>query len=91
MIMKMEKCWDFMHYCVFMHWRIPIFLHDSTNAYTTRQENVHYVYHNAIVTVVIPNGCLTSITLKNARPTRKGAQEVYKLFRGSILARVGRV
>ena len=32
-----------------MHWRIPLFLHDGTNTYTTRQENDYYVLHNAAV------------------------------------------
>ena len=31
-----KKSWDFMHYCVIMHWRLPLFLHDSTYAYAAR-------------------------------------------------------
>ena len=46
---------------------IPLFLHDSTDVYTAGQENVHYVYHNAVLTVAIPNGCSTSTLPKNAR------------------------
>ena len=52
MIIKMEKCWDLMHYCVLMHWGIHLLLYDSTNAYSTRQRNDHYVYHNAAKTMV---------------------------------------
>ena len=44
-----------------------------TDAYTMRQENDHYVYHN-IATVAIPNVCLTSATLENAHLTMKGAR-----------------
>ena len=44
-----------------------------TYAYTMRQENDHYVYHN-IATVAIPNECLTSVTPENAHPTMKGAR-----------------
>ena len=36
-----------MHYCVFMHWGIPLTLHNSTDEYVTRQEYDHYGYHNA--------------------------------------------
>ena len=50
MIMKMEKYWDLMHYCVLMHWGIPFTLHDNTDAYVTRQENNHYGYNNAMMT-----------------------------------------
>ena len=55
MIIKVEKCWDLMHYCVLMHRGIPLFLHDRTNVYTTRQGNVYYVCHNPVVTVTTPN------------------------------------
>ena len=44
MIMKMEKGWDL------MHWWIPLTLHDSADAYVTRQENNHYDYHNVAMT-----------------------------------------
>ena len=60
-----------MHYCVFMHWRISLFFHDSTNTYTTRQESVLYVYHNAAVTVVIANGCLASTAPRECSPDQK--------------------
>ena len=70
--MKLEKCWDLMHYCVFMHWRILLFLHDSMDAYTTKQGNVHYIYHNVVVTVAIPNWCLTSTTPGECSPNQKG-------------------
>ena len=39
-----------MHYCVLMHWGIPLTLHDSTNVYVTRQEYDHYGYHNVVMT-----------------------------------------
>ena len=84
MITKMEKYWNLMHYCVLLHRG----LHDSTNAYATRQGNDLYVYHNAVVTVVIPNGCPLSIATRECSPDHKGAQEVCKLTGGSILARV---
>ena len=54
----------------------------GTNAYITRYENDHYVYHNAAMTTAIPNRC--SQLLENARPTRKRAQKVCKLTGGSI-------
>ena len=41
---------------------IPLFLDDSTDAYTTRLGNVHYVYHNVAVMVAIPNRCSASTT-----------------------------
>ena len=88
MIMKMEKCWDLMHYCVLLHRGIPLLLHDSTNAYATRQGNDLYIYHNALVTVVIPNGCPPSTTTKECSPDQKGAQQVCKLTGGSMLARM---
>ena len=47
---------------------ILLFLHDSTDAYTTRQGNAHYIYHNVVVTVVILNGCLTSIAPREYSP-----------------------
>ena len=53
-----EKYWDLMHY-VFMHWGIPLFHHESRDAYTTKQENYHYILHNAAVTVTNSNGCST--------------------------------
>ena len=40
---EMKKCRGLVHYCVLMHWGIPFILHDSTDAYATRQENDHYV------------------------------------------------
>ena len=43
--MEMEKYWDLMHYCVLMHREIPLFLHDSTNANATRQENDHLMHY----------------------------------------------
>ena len=39
-----------MHYSVLMHWGIPLTLHDSMDAYVTRQEYDHYGYHNAAMT-----------------------------------------
>ena len=53
-----------LNYCVFMHQGIPLLFHDSTDAYATRQENDHYVYHNVVMTVVISNGCPISTTTK---------------------------
>ena len=45
--------------------------YDSTDTYTTRQENDHYIYYNG-TTVAIPKGCLSTIVLENASPTNKG-------------------
>ena len=39
-----------MHYCVLMHWRIPLTLHESTDTYVMRQENNHSGYHNVVMT-----------------------------------------
>ena len=50
-----------MHYCV----RIG---HDSTDVYATRQGNDHYIYHNAAVTVAIPNECLRSTATREFSP-----------------------
>ena len=61
-----------MDYCEFMHWEIPLFLHDSTYAYTTRQRNVHYVYHNVVVAVAFPIGCPTSIAPEEYSSDQKG-------------------
>ena len=43
---------------------IPLLLHNSTDAYTTRQGNNHYIHHNVVVMVAIPNGCPTSTTTR---------------------------
>ena len=59
MILKMEKCWDFMHYCVLMHWGIALCLHNGTNVYTNEERNDHYVLHNAAMMVTGSNGCST--------------------------------
>ena len=91
MIMKMEKYWNLMHYCVFMHRGIPLLLHNSTDTYTMRQGNDHYVYHNAAMMAAIPNGCMTSTTTRECSPDQKGVQEVCELTDVSILARVDRV
>ena len=32
-----------MHYCVLMHWGIPLCLHNGTNVYTNEERNDHYV------------------------------------------------
>ena len=50
---------------------IPLLLHDSTDAYTRRQRNYHYVYHNATMMVVIPNGCPTSTATQKCLPDQK--------------------
>ena len=76
---------------MFMHGEISLFLHDSTNAYTTRQGSNHYVYHNVAVMVAISNGCLESTTPRECSPTGKGAQEMCEPTGVSILARVNRV
>ena len=60
--------------------------HDSTDAYATRQENDHYVYHNTIVTVAIPNRCPASTVTRKCSPDKKGTQEVCELTGGSIPA-----
>ena len=50
MIMKMEKYWDLMYYCVLMHWGIPLILHDNMDSYVSRQKNDHCGYHDAAMT-----------------------------------------
>ena len=35
-IIKIKKYWDLMYYCVLMHRRIPLFLHDNMDAYVNR-------------------------------------------------------
>ena len=72
-----------MHYCVYMHWGIPLS--------TTRQENVHYVYHNVAVMITILMGVQHQQLPVNAHSTRKGAKEVCEPTDGFILARVDRV
>ena len=69
-----------------MHREISSY-YDGTDEYVTRQENDHYVYHNAMK-VAIPNRCLSTKTPENVRPTKKGVQEVCKPTGGSILAHV---
>ena len=73
-----------------MHWG-TLFPRDSTDAYTTRQGNVHYVYHNTVVTVAIPYGCSASKAPGECSLDQKGAEEVCELTSGSIFARVDRV
>ena len=84
----MEKCWNLIHYCVLMHRGILLFLHDSSDTYATRQRNVHYVCHNAAVTIATPNGCPTSTTTKECSPEKKMAQEVCESTSRFTLARV---
>ena len=66
------KMLELMHYCVFMHWEILIFLHESTDAYTTRQGNVYNVYYNVVVTVAISNRCLASTASGECSLDQKG-------------------
>ena len=71
MMMKMDKCWDLMHYFVLMHRGIPLLLHDSTDAYGTRQETI------IMFIIMLPwrSLFLTNVwhqqLLENTRPTRK--------------------
>ena len=44
---------------VLMHWGIPLFHHEGTDTYTTKQVKYHYVLHNAAVMVTNSNGCPT--------------------------------
>ena len=74
---------DLVHHCV-LHALGNLPIYDNTDAYVMRQENDHYVYHNAVM-ITIRTGYL-KITLENAIPTRKGIQEVCKLIVGTILA-----
>ena len=78
-------------HCVFMHQGYPFSFYDSTNMYTTRQENDRYVYHNVAMTVVIPNGRTASTTTRECSFDQKWAPEVCESTGGSIIARVGRV
>ena len=57
-----------MHYCVLMYGGISLLIHDSTDAYATRQGNNHYIYHNATVSVAIPNEYLTSTATRECSP-----------------------
>ena len=45
-MLKIKKYWDL------MHWKTLLFHHEGTDAHITRQENNHYVLHNAAVTAV---------------------------------------
>ena len=83
--MKIEKCWDLMHYCMLMHSGIPHIFYNSTDAYATRQRNDHYVYHNGVVTVAIPNGCRHHQLPKNARSTKKGPRRCANWLVGPYL------
>ena len=80
-----------MHYCVLMHQEIPLLLHVSTNAYTTRQGNNYYVYHNVVLKVAISNGCPASTVARECSTDHKGTQKVCEPTDGSILARVDHV
>ena len=51
----------------------PFSFYDSMDAYSTRQENDHYVYHNATMTVTIPNGCLASTNTRECSPDQEKA------------------
>ena len=53
---------------------IPLFLHDSTGAYATRQGNDHYFYHNAAMTVATSNGCPTSTVTRECSLDQKKDQ-----------------
>ena len=57
-ILKTEKYYDLMHYVYSCIGGIPLFHHEGTNAYTTRQVKYRYVLHNAAVTVTNSNGRL---------------------------------
>ena len=64
--------------------------YDVMIMYVMRQENDHYVYHNA-ATIAISNGCPTSTTPENARLTKKVTQKMCESTGRLILARVGHV
>ena len=72
-----------------MHWGITLFLHDGTNTYITRQENDHYVLHNAAVTTTTSNRCPTYRAHRVCSPDKKRGLAVCEPTGGSILARVG--
>ena len=44
----------------------------DTDTYVMRQENDHYVYHNADTIVAIPNRCPTSTTIRECSFDKKG-------------------
>ena len=67
-IIKMERYWDLIHYCVLMHRGITLFLYDSTDAYANRQGNDHYVWYSVAVMAATPNGCLASTTPRECSP-----------------------
>ena len=54
--------------------------------YEEKWKELSYIIKNKNDMVALPNG--TSTALDNARPTMKGAQEVYESTGGFILARV---
>ena len=74
-----------------MHRGMPLFLNDNTDAYTIRQGNDHYVYHNVVVTAGTPNECSASTATRECLLEQKRAHEVCKPTGGSILAREDRV
>ena len=55
--MKMKKKILGSHVCVLMHWGIPLFHHEGTDAYTTKQVKYHYALYNVVVVVTNSNRC----------------------------------
>ena len=101
MIMKKEKCWDLLHHYVYMHRGIPTF-YDGTDAFVTRKENDHYVYHT-VATVkqekihyIYPNAATVAIfkrvsdisTYKRNLARKKVVKEVCKPTDGSTSTHV---
>ena len=77
-----------MHHYVFMHRGYPFSFYNGTNAYVTKQENDHYIYHNNVTIVYISNAYPTSTAVRECSPDEKMAQKVREPTGGFILARV---
>ena len=73
--LKMEKCWDLMHYVCSCIGGIPLFITRVQMHTSIRQAKYYYVLPNIVVTVTNSNECPAKVELpEKARPTRKGAQ-----------------
>ena len=62
---------------------ISLLLHDSMDAYATRQGSDHYVYHNAAMTIIILNWCPASTATRECSSTRKGPRRCANRLVGS--------
>ena len=74
-----------------MHWGIPIFLHDGTDTFTTRQKNDHYVLHNATMKATTSSRCPAQRVTRACSLDKERGPVVCEPTGGSTLARVGHV